>query len=231
MKQLTSVALMLLASLGTTTVPDGGCPNDSHSLYSRRAISLNDDSVRIPSPDGTKVLTVKRVVDKEDDDGMHLSLMVSVAKKNFHTRLPGFNGEVLWAGDSSAFAANLTQGGGGIGERAYVFYVGETGLKKIDISTTIEKAFGSPVKCEVPVLPNTGFVEWLNGTNRILAVAEVVPVSICSCMGMFKAYELSLPDVEIVRTYSQTEAKQRFSNLLGCELRGADEKCSLGSQR
>jgi hypothetical protein len=151
---------------------------------------------------------------------------VSVAGKKFSTRLLGFDAEVLWAQDSSAFAVTQTEGGGGIGYRVYVFYVDETGLKRVDVSTVVEKAFGTPVKCEVPVPPNTGFVDWVDGSERILVAAEVIPVSYCQCSGMFKVYELSLPDVRILHTYSQIEAKQKFSNLLGCELHDADDKCA-----
>ncbi len=107
-----------------------------------------------------------------------------------------------------------------------MFYVGETGLKKVGVSRIVEKAFGSPVKCEVRVPPNTGFIDWLGGSDRILVAAEVVPVSVCQCSGMFKVYELSLPEVQILQTYSQIEAKQKFSNLLGCELRDANDKCA-----
>jgi len=31
---------------------------------------------------------------------------------------------------------------------------------------------------------------------------------------------------EILQTYSQIEAKQKFSNLLGCELHDANDKCA-----
>jgi len=157
---------------------------------------------------------------------MHLSFTVRVAGKKFSARLVGFDAEVLWSQDSAAFAVTQTEGSGGIGYRVYVFYVSETGLNKADVSKTVEKAFGSAVKCDVRVPPNTGFVDWMGGSDKILVAAEVVPVSICECSGMFKVYELSLPDVRILRTYSQIEAKQKFSNLIGCELRDADDKCA-----
>ncbi len=226
MKQFAPLVVLLAASLGLSAEQKHSCPEGPHTLYSKRAVSLDSGLERLRSPDGKKLLTVRTVEDQKDPDGLHLSFTVNVAGKKFSTRLLGFNAEVLWSQDSTAFAVTQTEGGGGIGYRVYVFYVGETGLKKVGVSRIVEKAFGSPVKCEVPVPPNTGFIDWLGGSDRILVAAEVVPVSVCQCSGMFKVYELSLPEVQILQTYSQIEAKQKFSNLLGCELRDANDKCA-----
>jgi hypothetical protein len=152
-----------------------------------------------------------------------------VGGKHFKERLSGWRTEVLWSPDSKAFAANQTVGGGGIGQRTYVFYLTVDGLRKIDVSATVEKSFGSPVKCEVPAAPNTAILKWLD-SKRILVVAEVVPVSICKCSGTFQTYEVSLPDLEIVHVYTQAETRRRFPDALGCELRGADDRCARSWQ-
>lgn len=231
MRPFAALMVLFAASLGMSAEGNNSCPDGPHTLYSKRAMSLDSGSERIKSPDGKKLLTVKTIQDQMDPDGMHLSFTMDVARKEFSTELPGFNAEVLWSPDSTAFAVTQTEGGGGIGYRAYVFYVGENGFNKVDVSDVVVKAFGTQVKCEVPVPPNTGFVDWLDGSHRILVAAEVVPVSICHCSGTFKLYELSVPKVRILHAYSQIEAKQRFSNLLGCELHDADDKCTENSRR
>ena len=152
-----------------------------------------------------------------------------VGGKLFHAQLPGFDAEVSWSPDSSAFAVTETEGSGGIGYGAYVLRIGESGLKEISLSPVVAKAFGSPVRCEISVPPNVGFISWLD-SHRVLVAAEVVPVSICKCMGMFAAYEISLPEATITHTYSQIEAKKKFWSLLGCELRDADDGCTGGMQ-
>lgn len=129
-------------------------------------------------PDGTKILTADLVRSEEDPDGSHIRFQLQVGQEPFIARINGWRTEVLWSPDSKSFAVNQTQGGGGIGQRAYVFLVKKNGLHKLDISAPIEKVFGSPVKCEVPTLPNTAALQWLDPT-RILVVAEVVNVSIC----------------------------------------------------
>ena len=185
---------------------------------------------RIQSPDGTKTLTVELVESNKDPDGLHIRYRLHIGQKQFSARIDGFGTEVLWSPDSKSFAVNQTEGGGGIGHRAYIFYVKRDGLQRLDVSAPIEKAFGSPVKCEVPTPPNTAVVRWLD-PKRILVVAEVVNVSICECRGTYQSYELSVPNLRIIRRYTQSETKRRFSDVLGCELCDADDKCAQKWQK
>jgi hypothetical protein len=220
---------LLLCCVGTFAQgPKSSCPDGPHTLYSRDAATLDSapgHPVRVTSPDGNKTLVVKAVSDKEDPGGSHIDYRVISGRETLTANLPGFNGEVAWAPDSKAFAVTQTEGGGGLGSRVYVFYVEEGSLRKIDVSRPIEKDFGSPVKCDVEVPPNTGFVSWQTDSSTLLVAAEVAPVSVCSCSGTYRVYEMNLPSAAIARTYSQTEAKKQFWNLLGCELRGADDSC------
>jgi hypothetical protein len=221
-------AVWLLVCLVVDAQERPGCPEGSHSLYSNRATSLDpasDHAVGVVSPDGQKTLVARRIEDNKDPDGMHMSYEVQVGGRTFTTDLLGFNGEVAWSPDSKAFAVTQTEGGGSLGSRVYVFYVEENSLRKLDVSRPIEKDFGRPVKCEIDILPNTGFISWQADSSTLLVAAEVVPVSVCSCSGTFRVYEMNLPSVTVAMTYSQTEAKKRFWNLLGCELRNADDSC------
>ena len=137
---------------------------------------------------------------------------------------------MLWSPDSKGFAANQTVGGGGIGERAFVFYLEKNQLRRVDIFRRVEEMFGSPVKCEVPVPPNTAVIQWL-GSKRVLVAAEVVPVSICQCSGTFQTYELSLPDLRVLRVYPQAKSKELLIDELGCELQLADDRCARSWQK
>jgi hypothetical protein len=197
-----------------------------HTLYSWRASVFSQvSSQTLKSPDGQKLLTMERMPETDNNEEGSIRYTVVAGKQRFSAELPGFDAEVSWSPDSSAFAVTETEGGGGIGYDAYVFRIGERGLQQMNLSPLAAKAFGSPVKCEVPVDPNVGFVGWLD-PHRVLVAAEVVPVSICPCRGMFAAYEISLPDAVIIRRYSQKETKRKFWNLLGCELRDADDGCA-----
>jgi hypothetical protein len=124
----------------------------------------------------------------------------------------------LWSPDSNAFAINQTVGGGGIGQRVYVYYLGAGGLRKLDVSAAIERKVGRSRGCEVPVYPNTAAIEWFSPSKLLVAV-ETAPVSICRCYGAFVAYAVSMPDLSVGRKYSQEETKKVFWEALGCQLR------------
>jgi len=222
------IVLFVLVLPGTPLIaapaqePQTSCDTTrDHTLYSWHA-SVFPRTLK--SPDGQKSLITERLPGTDDNEGS-LRYTVQAGIQRFSAELPGFDTEVTWSPDSSAFAVTETEGGGGIGYGAYIFRIGERGLQKMDLSPLAAKAFGSPVKCEVPIAPNVGFIGWLD-SHRVLVAAEVVPVSICPCSGMFAAYEIRLPEAVIVRRYSQIEAKQKFWGFLGCELRDADDGCA-----
>lgn len=209
---------VMLAHVQDATAPTG--------LYSARVVTLDTTIENFKSPDGRKALTVKRVEDDKDPDGVHVTFTVTVGAKQFQTQLLGFNSEVLWSPDSAAFAVTQTEGGGGFGYGAYVFFADENGVRKIDLSENIRKVFHTPGKCDSPVSPNFGVVDWLYGSDKILVAAEVVPVSVCECMGAFRLYEVSLPNLKIQKSYSQLQGKQKFWPVLGQELRSASDDCA-----
>lgn len=199
-----------------------------HALYSQHASVIEKGDIK--SPDGRKTIRVTPVAEPTKDSEGQLRFTVTAGSARHETVLDGFDAEVSWSPDSSAFAVTETEGGGGIGYRVYVFYVETSGLRKLTVSTPVEKDFGSPTKCEVSVPPNTGFVTWLGGSDRVLIAAEVVPVSICQCSGMFRAYEVHLPDLKIISKFGQSVAKKKFWSVLGCGLRDA-ESCPAAPSR
>lgn len=222
---LSSILLSVLPLRLSSSAHDNEVGCGKVPLYARHSAP----GEQIKSPDGAKELTIEYLRDDKDPDG-YISYRVRTGAKYLSARLSGWGAEVLWAPDSKAFAVNQTEGGGGIGQRTYIFYVGESGLRKVDVSAPIEKTFGSSVKCEVPVPPNTAIIQWLD-SERILVAVEVVPVSICKYMGTFKTYELLLPSRKIVHVYGQVESKTLFGDSLGCELRQADDSRAKAWQK
>ena len=222
-------ALILLPGLPwVATIAAAGQVCSGQNLYAKKA--KDADSGRVYSPDGRKWVTARRAYVPNSDEEVQMRISVHLGKKQFTTELNGFRAEILWSPDSSAFAVNETEGGGGIGQRTYVFYVSSEGLRKLDASMSVEKAFGQPVKCEMPVPPNTAILTWLT-PNRVLVGAEVINVSLCEHMGTFQTYQVSLPDLKIITVLSQSETKARFGEYLGCELRGADDSSAAAWQR
>lgn len=194
-------------------------------LYAKHAAS---EKRKIKSPDGNKTVLIKSLYSEKRDQ--YISITLHAGKLTYETELDGWDPEVLWSPDSSRFAINQTTGGGGIGHETYVFSVVAGRMRMTSVSPPVEKAFGSPVECEVPVPPNTAIIRWLDG-DTVLVVAEVVPVSICKCSGSFRSYVVSLTDLSIKGSYSQAETTRLFSNSLGCELQAPQSACAIGELR
>ena len=226
----TIIRATLLLTASAISVGQQGSSCDltgDHPLYSRHPALIEQEGIK--SPDREKTLTVKRVLDETERTEGKLRFSVNAGSKRYSAELSGFDAEVTWSPDSSAFAVTQTEGGGGFGYRVYIFYVESDALRKLSVSAPIEKAFGTPTKCEIPVMPNTGFVSWLS-PQRVLVAAEVVPVSVCQCSGMFRIYEVHLPDLRIIKSFDQAFAKKKFADVLGRELRDA-KSCPLSGSR
>lgn len=204
------------------------CPKGPHPLYSSIALSVHDANAHwLSSPDGRKRLKAAIKTVASDPNGMQVQLAVDVGKKRFEDHLSGWGAEIAWSSDSKAFFVTQTEGGGGIGIRAYVFYIDGASLRKVDVSRTIEEHYGRPAQCGGDLEANVAAVAWLEGSQRLLMVAEDPPVApLCHCPGAFTAYEMQLPENAIVKSFSQAEAKRRFSKVLGCQLRDADDNCA-----
>jgi hypothetical protein len=219
--------ILVLGSSPMTAVASAkqGCAGQN--LYAKKA--KDADSGRVYSPDGRKWVTARRAYIPNTDEDVEMRISAHFGKERFRTELSGFGAEILWAPDSTAFAVNETEGGGGIGQRTYVFYISSEGLRKLDVSMPVEKAFGHPGKCEIAVPPNTAILAWLT-PHRVLVGAEVINVSLCEHMGTFLAYEVSLPDLKILNVFTQSETKAHFGGYLGCELRSADDRSAAAWQ-
>jgi hypothetical protein len=213
---LLAASLLLPAPLvGQQSLP--APPGRVPTLFSKDGVEAGTAPRTILSPDGTKSLSVSMIPPVAGPDMIQSSYRVELNGEPLEARLSGWDGEIAWSPDSNAFAVTQTVGGGGIGYRAYVFYPEAGGLRKVDVSKVIEKSAGYSRGCEIPVYPNTGVIEWL-GPQRLLLAAQVVPVSICKCAGSFTAYEVSLPEGKIVKTYSEAETEEQFGRFLGAAL-------------
>jgi hypothetical protein len=158
-----AISVVLVVAAVAVGQQDSQCSKGVHTLYSQHATSLDgafQHPVRLVSPDKGKTLQVRTVEYPKDPDGMHVHYRVAFGDRSFATNLLGFNGEVAWSPDSSAFAVTQTEGGGSLGSRVYVFYVEASGIRKLDVSRPIERDFVHPVKCEITTPPNTGFISW-----------------------------------------------------------------------
>ncbi len=169
-------------------------------------------SIDVLSPDGTLLLQVRESM-----------LTVALAKhssEQIGADIPLYSlAEVLWAPDSKAFALTSSDGGW-VGSWSVVVYrVRGRDLEKVNIAEQAFAEFGKRTvartrDCEVEE-PNIGAVAWLDGSSRLLVLAEAPPHSSCCDMGHLQGYALEVPTGKILARYSQAELAREFRGRLG----------------
>ena len=201
------------------------------AAFSQQATALWDNiwahgklpsTVTVPSPDGKKTITA---VFNEKRDRVLLKITLRVRRFSAYVNA-GVGSEIAWSSDSRAFFLTWSSEGLGGEFHTRIYYVSRSRLKMIDLNPLVNRAFGHPVLCEGgPLLANIAAVAWLEGSHRILVAAEVPPLSICDSYGTFKAFEVSVPDSIVIKSYDQLAAKKKFWPYFGRRLREAPDNC------
>jgi hypothetical protein len=202
-------------------------------MFSRSAIPIWDrifdktllpQPVRVPSPNRAQTLVAK-YFETKSHSGVELVLLrrkQAVWRCRFE---PAVGIEVRWAPDSQAFFVTTSNAGRNGWYGTSVFFVtGET-VSSLDVSPTILNAFGHPVLCGWAEDPNVVGIRWSGDSKRLVVAAEIVHHSVCDSFGTFHAYEISLPDGRILKSWNQIAAKRLFRKDLGWELRDAPDSC------
>lgn len=193
-------------------------------MYSRAATSIwSSGDITIPSPDGTKSVVVKPPENPAGEE-TH-TVLVRTGRHIFRTKIGALvNAEAAWAPDSKAFFVTYSDGGNVGTYHVRVVYVTDSGVRAIEPVPNGRRLF-KPT-CVDPEIPNVGAIGWVgNGSDQLAIAVAVPPHSSCASMGTFKAYVIQLPTGKVVSQYDQVEAKRSFSNLIGSELRDADDAC------
>lgn len=204
---------------------------DNHPpWFSRQATSVWDDywerkqPIRVISPDGKKTVIANFTGFSESTE--HIIFTVIASDKEFKVDIGlGVGSEVAWSPDSKAFFVTSSEQGRNGWFHTQIYFLEDGGLKKVDPTREIERAFGQPVVCAWPESPNVAAVGWLDGSGRILLAAQILHHTVCDSFGTFKLYEVALPEAKILKSYNQIVAKRLFWSLLGDELRRADDNC------
>jgi hypothetical protein len=191
----------------------------SQAGYSRSATAIAGRRTTIPAPDGKTSIIVKHY------EGLP-AILIRVGSRVYSPQIAALiNAEAAWATDSKAFFITYSDAGNVGRYHVLVGYVTDSGIHVIEPVPDGSRLF-KPT-CFDPEPPNVGAIGWIgNGSDRLAIAIEVPPHSSCASMGTFKAFVIQLPNGEVVSTYEQIEAKRTFSNLIGRELRDADDECA-----
>jgi hypothetical protein len=189
-------------------------------VFSAKAVELSGSTVRLASPDGKALVEIGPPHGRDDDRQTVLKTPSRVIPINKGANV---NAEVRWSSDSRYVFVTASDGGN-VG--TYQLFIADTHRlgRVLDASPIVRRAFGHPVRCGGPDPVNVAGVDWLD-SGRLLVAAQIPPHSVCDSFGTFRAYEIDVSNMKVVRTYDQLAAKAKFGNALGSMLRNADDGC------
>ena len=196
----------------------------TESGFARRAVSACSDKdslpIRFPSPDGTKAVTVELA------DGYTQAYLVVDGARYRVDAAAWPCPEYQWSSDSRAFFVNYSEGGAVGRHEVTIFYASRNGVRSVDPRPFVRKdSRASYPKCFEQEDANLAGIAWLDGSRRLLVAAEVLPHSNCDSSGTFWVYEVEVSSGKVLRKWNQLEAKARFWEQLGDELRAANDEC------
>jgi len=181
------------------------------------------------SPDGKSTVSLRLIDDNAND--FPTDVKVRTGKRTLTSSVNfGLNAEILWSQDSRAFTLTGSSGGGMGQYHTDVFIIRSNRLIRLPLTHLIEEAFGHPVKCGWPEVPNVAAIKWLETSRTVLVAAEIIPHSNCDSFGTFRAFVVNLQSQRIVRTYDQLTVKRLYGADLGRELREANDSCIRNPQ-
>lgn len=221
-------SLFILVSVVLCQIPKEPDRQDVPS-YSAKAITIyhwKDKVKAATSPDGKKSVSVELLDDNAEDFPARVTVNTKQGQMYAKIRF-GLGTEVLWSPDSLAFALTGSNGGANGQYETDVFYILKKKLVKVKLTALVEKAFGHPVRCQWPELPNVAAVRWLVPSKKLLMAAEIVHHSNCDSFGTFRAYVVDLETPRVVNVLNQLKVKRLYRNDLGEELLQSDDVCIL----
>jgi hypothetical protein len=211
------VALAAFAALGNSAID---LLAQSKALFAAQAepIGAGETSVRRGASEAA--------VSLEDElPGLLSTLRVArdgrLFERSFHF---GLNAQVLWAPDAARLAITGSESGANGQFRTAVVTLSDDTIGWLDLTPSIERTFGHPVKCGHDETPNVVAVTW-RSNRRLVVAAEIINHSNCDSFGTFSAFDVDVVTGHVEHAYDQLEAKRRWHAALGPELLAAPDQC------
>lgn len=134
--------------------------------------------------------------------------------------------EIGWSATSALFFVTYSDGGAVGTYHASAYLFSPRSIKKMDLTGAARRDFQSHYpKCFSPEEPNIVGVAWSADSTKLLVAAQVLPHSNCDNMGTFSLYAVAVPNGRIIDRIPQTAAKASLHDVLGQELRAAEDGC------
>jgi hypothetical protein len=134
--------------------------------------------------------------------------------------------EIGWSPTSALFFVTYSDGGAVGTYHVSAYRISAGSMKKIDLTSAVQRDFQSRYpRCFSPEEPNIAAVAWSADSTKLLVAAQVLPHSNCDNMGTFNLYTIAVSNGGIIGRIPQIAAKAKLHDILGRELRAADDRC------
>jgi len=192
----------------TAPLQKGAWSNDAASV----AIGRGQESLRVPSPDGKKAVTVGSDYIRVTDGSATLTGLEDTA-------IDG-PAELLWAPDSKAFAITSSDTSLSGTWLVSVFSISGDTVKIQDVTSDAQDDFMALYQCtetEKPD-PNIAAIAWTRDSSELLVVAQVPPLPSCTEKGKVAGYLVSVPSGQILTRFTESQLRERWSRTLSPHL-------------
>ena len=134
--------------------------------------------------------------------------------------------EIGWSPTSALFFVTYSDGGAVGTYHVSAYRISAGSMKKIDLTSAVQRDFQNRYpRCYSPEEPNIAAVAWSADSTKLLVAAQVLPHSNCDNMGTFNLYTVAVSNGGIIARIPQIAAKATVREVLGPELRAAEDSC------
>ena len=171
---------------------------------------VDDIPVNVPSPNGKFIVT-----------GADLDLAFTAKGKRTLLNIPMLNTpimEVLWSPDSRGFAVTVSDGGLVGTYEMHVYLIDANGKPVYQNILSVVRPIANKKQRCIPdnEVANLGVAAWLNGSRKLLIVAEVPPHSSCRNMGDIGGFIVDVKSKKVGKRISEKELWSKWGKYLGC---------------
>jgi hypothetical protein len=96
-------------------------------------------------------------------------------------------------------------------------------VKSVSLDGEVLKDVEGRFRCSDGESANLGAVAWVEGSKKLLLVAEVPPVGVCDAPGMLFGYIVSFPAGHIVQRMTEKQLRSRWGAVLGTRFAKKEE--------
>ena len=170
---------------------------------------------------------MRKIVTRPSSEGDTTLFAIDENGQEFVVETGGWScPEIGWSPTSALFFVTYSDGGAVGTYHVSAYRISAGSMKKIDLTSAAQRDFQRRYpRCFSPEEANITAVAWSADSTKLLVAAQVLPHSNCDNMGTFNLYKVAVSNGGIIGRIPQIAAKATVHDVLGPELRAAEDRC------